>query len=134
MFKLYQSMINLVWTTFNSLAENTPNASKNFGPICLPKPKSFEFLKKSSVWVSAVRETSHCYLLKYILLSYKMRIYLHTLWEGNKILRNLHLTFVLCSARWRFRKILWPSQNIWTLISKVGTFLEGTFILSHLYY
>ena len=39
----------------NSLAENTPNASKNFSPICLPKPKSFEFLKKSSVWVSVVR-------------------------------------------------------------------------------
>ena len=38
-----------------TLARNTPNASKNFGPICLPKPKSFEFLKKSSVWVSVVR-------------------------------------------------------------------------------
>ena len=44
----------------------------------------------------------------------KVRIF----WEGLKILRNLHLTFDLCSAsqiRLRFRKILWPSQNIWTL-------------------
>ena len=45
----------------------------------------------------------------------------HIFWEGHKILRNLHLTFVLCSAsqkyvRWRFPKILWPSQNIWTLL------------------
>ena len=38
----------------NILAENTPNASKNFSPICLPKPKSFKFLKKSSLWVSVV--------------------------------------------------------------------------------
>ena len=36
-------------------AENNPNALKIFGPICLPKPKNFEFLKKSSLWVSVVR-------------------------------------------------------------------------------
>ena len=40
----------------NSLAENTPNASKNFSPICLPKPKSFEFLKKKALWMSVVRD------------------------------------------------------------------------------
>ena len=45
----------------------------------------------------------------------------HIFWEGHKILRNLHLTFewhYTCRTklRWRFRKILWPSQNIWTLI------------------
>ena len=47
----------------------------------------------------------------------------HIFCEGHKIyLRNLHLTFDLhyilvhrTKARWRFRKILWPSQNIWTL-------------------
>ena len=38
-----------------SLARNTPNASQNFSLICLPKPKSFKFLKKSSLWVSIVR-------------------------------------------------------------------------------
>ena len=37
----------------NSLAENTPNASKKFSPICLPKSNSFE--KKSSLLVSVVR-------------------------------------------------------------------------------
>ena len=31
----------------DSLDENTPNASKHFSPKCLPKPKSFGFLKKS---------------------------------------------------------------------------------------
>ena len=30
----------------DSLAESTPNASKNFSPICLPKPKSFRFKRK----------------------------------------------------------------------------------------
>ena len=44
----------------------------------------------------------------------------YVFWEGHKILRNLHLTFdwhyiSRTKVRWRFRKILWPSQNIWTL-------------------
>ena len=41
----------------------------------------------------------------------------HIFWEGHKILRNLHLTFVQCQSkvRWRYRKILWPFQNIWAL-------------------
>ena len=41
----------------DSPAQNTPNASQNFRPKCLPKPKSSRFLKKSSLWVSVVRET-----------------------------------------------------------------------------
>ena len=46
----------------------------------------------------------------------------HIFWEGHKILRNLRQLFVLCTATqsnnwWRFRKILGPSQNIWTLFS-----------------
>ena len=36
-------------------AENTPNAPKIFRPICLPKPKSLRFSKKSSLWVSVFR-------------------------------------------------------------------------------
>ena len=38
----------------DSSAENTPNASKNISPKCLPKPKSSRFLKKSSLWESVV--------------------------------------------------------------------------------
>ena len=43
----------------------------------------------------------------------KVRIF----WEGHDILQNLHLTFVYLQyiqtkVRWRFRKMLWPSQNI----------------------
>ena len=39
-----------------SSAENTKNAPKMFGPIRLPKPKSFGLLKKKiSLWVSVVR-------------------------------------------------------------------------------
>ena len=42
----------------------------------------------------------------------------HIFGEGHKILRNIHLTFdyIQSKERWRFRKILWPSQNVWTLI------------------
>ena len=44
----------------------------------------------------------------------------HIFWEGQNFLRNRHLTFDWhylhrTKVRWRFRKILWPSQNIWTL-------------------
>ena len=35
-------------------AENTPNAPKIFGPICLPKPQNLGFSKRSSLWVSIV--------------------------------------------------------------------------------
>ena len=41
------------------MERNTTNASKNFSPICLPKLKSFEFLKKSSLWVSVVHCQNH---------------------------------------------------------------------------
>ena len=57
-------------------------------------------------------------------------------WDGHKILRNLHLTFdwhyiSRTKVRWRFRKILWPSQNILTLtilkalITKVFTWYSS---------
>ena len=43
----------------------------------------------------------------------------HIFLEGHKILPNLHLTFdcMYCSQKLgeEFAKILWPSQNIWTL-------------------
>ena len=45
----------------------------------------------------------------------------HIFWEGHKILRNLPLTFdrMYCSQKLGedFAKFLWPSQNIWTLLS-----------------
>ena len=43
----------------DSLAENTLNASKHFSLKCLLKPKSSRFLKKSSLWVSVVRDQIH---------------------------------------------------------------------------
>ena len=59
------------------------------------------------------------------------KVKVHIFWEGQKSLRNLHLTFVLCSARWRFRKILWPSQKIWT--SRNLCFLHYILTLESLY-
>ena len=43
----------------DKLAKNTLNATKMFCPICLPKPKSLGFLRKSSFWVSVVREVDN---------------------------------------------------------------------------
>ena len=40
-------------------AENTPNATKFLCPICLPKPKLYEFSKKSSLCVSVIRDDCH---------------------------------------------------------------------------
>ena len=58
-----------------------------------------------------------CFLNSFkIKASFKVYIF----WEGHKILRNLHQLFDWAFVHrtnnwWRFRKILWPSQNIWTL-------------------
>ena len=56
----------------------------------------------------------------WLLWSQNSIIKVHIFWEGHKILQNLHLTFDWhylhrTEVRWRFCKILWPSQNIWTL-------------------
>ena len=48
MKNMYKGLTALQCTKMgaDSLAENTPNASKKFSPICLPTPKSFGCLKK----------------------------------------------------------------------------------------
>ena len=72
--------------------------------------------KKDTNFGAARKIFSPCYFVTALM---KILFKVHIFWEGNKILWNLHLTFVLCSAspkvRWRFCKILWPSQNLWTL-------------------
>ena len=44
----------------------------------------------------------------------------HIFWEGYKIFSKsppyFCLQYILTKVKWRFRKILWPSKNIWTLI------------------
>ena len=45
---------------------------------------------------------------------------IHIFWKGHNILRNIHCKFdwhyiSRTNLRWRFCKVLWPSQNIWTL-------------------
>ena len=57
--------------------------------------------------------------------------YVHISWEGHKIMRNIHLTFVLFSAsqskvRWRLRKILLSSQNIWTLEIRIHKYFGSS--------
>ena len=58
---------------------------------------------------------------------FKIFLKVHIFWEGHKILLNLHQLFdwqyigQITNNWWRFRKILWPSQNIWTLQNKQKT-------------
>ena len=89
----------------DSLAENTPNASKNFSPICLPKPKSFGFLKKSSLWVSVVRGSGlfyfHGMICEFVNMEYLLI----------KIFQNCKTPWVLSFLAWTFSKVwFW---NIW---------------------
>ena len=55
---------------------------------------------------------------------------IYIFWEGHKILRNL-LQFWLAlnrtKVRWRFRKILWPSQIMWTLFVMIFCNPSNTF-------
>ena len=60
-------------------------------------------------------------------LSKNSVVKVHIFWEGHKILQNLHLTstsYVVTVKRWRFRIILWPSQNIWTLRTSFHQFYQ----------
>jgi hypothetical protein len=49
----------LDFIALDSSAKNTPNAPQIFGPICLLKPKTLGFLKKSSLWVFVVGVIGH---------------------------------------------------------------------------
>ena len=59
-------------------------------------------------------------------LASSLRFKVHIFWEGHKILRNLPLTFdrMYCSQKLEenFAKILWTSQNIWTLLNSTFSF------------
>ena len=48
---------------------------------------------------------------KFLIRYSKVRIF----WEGHKICEIFPLLVLQSKVRGRFRKILWPSQNIWTL-------------------
>ena len=63
-------------------------------------------VSKLVVW-SGKQDNSNKYILGKV----------HIFWEGHKFFRNLHLTFdfLQSKVRWRFHKILWPYQKIWTL-------------------
>ena len=45
----------------------------------------------------------------------------HIFWEGHKFFWKsppyFWLQYIVSKVSWRFRKILWPSQNIWTLLN-----------------
>jgi hypothetical protein len=66
----------------DSLAENTPNALKNFSPKCPPKPKSLKFRKKA-LWVSVVRGpyfwTLHCKSCKSMVSYQSALIYVYSI-------------------------------------------------------
>ena len=56
----------------------------------------------------------------YIETNFENGVKVHIFWDAHKILQNLPFTFdyvlyIQSKVRRRFCKILWPSQNIWTL-------------------
>ena len=80
-----------------------------------------------------------CLFLKYPVFTKlwsEMKVKVHIFWEGHKILRNFHRRFDryyihMTNLRWRFRKILWPSQNIWTLTYCADDLVLLLLILKH---
>ena len=75
--------------------------------------------------VNSNSKCTHCtfsyggFYVLVIIVPLGMAVKVHIFWEGHKILRNLHLALHRTKVRWRFRKILWPSQNIWTLSATI---------------
>jgi len=55
-----------------------------FGPKCLPKPKSSKFLKKSSVWVSVVR--AHLHEIFYYMNSFVCFLKIGEHWKKDPLL------------------------------------------------
>ena len=97
------------WFTFKSklfillpsVCRSSSKQSSNFYVRCSKTtPSSFgrwKFLCKNAAFFSVKSMMCHNKskaFPKSHLLNYKI----HTFWEGHKILRNLYLTFVLCSA------------------------------------
>ena len=66
-------------------------------------------LKKVDSWICSWKHMRRAYILKFI--------YSEKATKFCKIftLRNIWLALHRTKVRWRFCKILWPSQNIWTL-------------------
>ena len=88
-----------------------------------PSKKSWTLSFQVSIFVSKLMmihiEVQYFQRVSYI-VNKPMHFKVHKFWEDHKILRNLHRRFDHYYLRrtnliWRFFKILWPSQNIWTL-------------------
>ena len=67
-----------------------------------------------------------CLLTVYIFSDFLLVGKVHIFWEGHTILRNLHLTFDYSTYSQKVKKgeILWPPQNIWTLLRKIEVCLN----------
>ena len=52
-----------------------------------------------------------------------LKFKVHIFWEGHKILRNLQQLFDWQYIGQIIGKILWPSQNIWTLLTFTDTYI-----------
>ena len=101
----------------NSLAGNSQNALQNFSPICLPKPKTFEFLKKSSLGMSVVRDLFHFFFLwtRWLILSSEIEYLMrrnNECWVNYLQIRRLNprasvfLPLRILMIIWRFSKSL----------------------------
>ena len=106
----------------DSPAENTPNASKNFCPKCLPKPKSSKFLKKMlSLSVRSLGMT----LQK---LNKQTNINLPVGYERNV---NWFVIVVICAPDEVISVSYWRIWNVW--YNRVKTCMKSKDVLKLLY-
>ena len=96
-----------------SFKNNFRQLWSNLEPFCdhrkiMTGKSIFQVLVTLSLVKCSDKLECHTYTLK----SFKVHIF----WEGHKILPNLHCRFDgYYIGQIRFRKNLWPSQNVWTL-------------------
>ena len=114
----------------SKLATGILNRQKHFVRFthCVEADIKFEFrdaklnTRKSNFLISrAFYKGFFKYINGHISFFFKVHIF----WEYHKIFEKIHLYFdwhyilvllhTKTKIRWRFRKILWPSQNIWTI-------------------
>ena len=95
----------------NSLAGNSQNARQNFSPICLPKPKSFEFLKKNSLWMSVLRDIAQQCFALWPNVNFPAHIWVFTEGYSGYLLKYFPLYYCNIFVSWVDRNIVYRQQH-----------------------
>ena len=80
------------------------------------------WMHQTGIWVSSIKTCQrgkHLIFPILVIDCNKTFLKVHIFWEGHKIFGksspNFWPQYIQSKVRWIFHKILWPSQNIWTL-------------------